>query len=92
MNTEVVTYTPDSTPFAQPKFIKTGKGRPRAGTPYKMENGFYGCYLPTNFFGMLTQGNKKVITLKTKVYRLACERIEALGLVAQLSDMNTVEF
>lgn len=70
----------------QNKFVgKSGRGRPSAGIPYKIQNGNFGFYMPKNMFGLTTSGCKLIFDLKTKNRREALERIEAMGLVLHLA-------
>ncbi len=72
----------------QLKVTKTGKGRPRSGLPYKVGE-VYHVRTPKSFFGMVG-GNW--VNLKTKNRREALERIEALGIVAQLCSCREETF
>jgi hypothetical protein len=74
------------------RFTKSGRGRPSAGLPYKIQNGNFGVYLPKHFFGTLTAGHKMVIDLKTKSPREALERIEAIGVMVQLQTCKKETF
>ena len=81
-------------PFVPNKFVNTdkGKGRPRAGLPYRIQNGNYGVYLPKHFFGMMTAGYKMIIDLRTKNTKEALERIEAIGLWVRLATCKKETF
>lgn len=71
---------------------KAGKGRPKAGIPYKIQNGNFGFYMPTRFFGLRTAGCKLILDLKTTNLRKALERIEACGLWVRLATTKKATF
>lgn len=89
------TTTAVNTNMSGVKFLSKAKGGSvyqKAGSPYLLTNGHYGFYLPKIFFGARTGGKLNLIDLKTANLRDAQERIDAMGLMAQIMNPTILDF